>query len=102
MTSEQVRWTLALIDHESAGTWSPNIKGDNGCSTGIAQWNACSGRQAPATYEEQVELIGNEMLKAYNEFDLKTAIGKHNAPAWDSNLKYVAKVETTLNLFLPQ
>ena len=52
-----------LVDHESAGTWSPTVKGDGGCSTGIAQWNNCAGsrRKAPDTFEKQVDLIIREM-----------------------------------------
>lgn len=99
MTEEQVKWTIALIDHESAGTWSETIKGDKGCSTGIAQWNACAGRKAPPTYEEQVKLIGDEMLAKYKEFTIEVAVGKHNAPAWNSNPNYVAKVKRSMLSF---
>lgn len=99
MTDEQVLWTLALIDHESAGTWSETVKGDAGCSTGIAQWNACVGRKAPSTYEGQVKLIGEEMLKKYQEFEIEIAVGKHNAPAWDTNYNYSNKVKNAKNNF---
>lgn len=102
MTEEQVLWTLALADHESAGTWSEAVKGDNGCSTGIGQWNSCpgSGRKAAPTYEGQVEQLANEMIEKYRVHDIKTAVGKHNAPAWDSNPNYVYKVERAIPNFI--
>jgi len=102
MTDDQILWTLALVDHESAGTWSPTVLGDNGCSKGIGQWNSCpgSGRHAAETFELQVAQIGTEMLAKYQLFSIRTAVGKHNAPAWDSNTGYTARVEAaTLNFY---
>jgi hypothetical protein len=92
LTDQQVLYTLALIDHESAGSWSETIVGDGGCSIGIAQWNKCVNRKAPVTYEEQVQLIADEMASKFAEFDDLTALGKHNAPAWDYNKNYINKV----------
>ena len=102
MSTEQVLWTLALIDHESAGTWSETGVGDGGCSKGIALWNSCpgSGRKAAPTYEAQVAQIGEEMLSKFNLFPIKTAVSKHNAPAWDYNAPYVARIQAaTVNFY---
>lgn len=101
MTDKQRKLVLGLIDHESAGTWSETIKGDNGCSTGIGQWNACPGsrRQAPKTFNEQAQLICTEMKAKFDEFPDEIAVGKHNAPAWDSNPRYTAKVIKSSKLF---
>lgn len=95
MSEEQVLWTAYLVDHESAGTWSETILGDGGCSKGIAQWNSCPGseRKAAPTFEAQVDQIGEEMLAKFQLFPIKTAISKHNAPAWDYNAPYVARVQ---------
>ena len=96
MSTEQVMWTTWLVDHESAGTWSPDVIGDNGCSKGIGQWNSCPGSDRHATdgFDAQVLQIGEEMLAKYKTFPIKTAIGKHNAPAWDYNAGYILKVES--------
>jgi hypothetical protein len=99
MTQEQIHWTLALVDHESAGTWSETVKGDYGNSTGIAQWHKPSGRIAPATFEAQATLICTEMKSKYDLFSIETAVGKHNAPAWKSNPKYINKVRKALKFF---
>jgi hypothetical protein len=101
MNDMQVLWTVAMADHESAGTWSPTIKGDGGCSTGIGQWNSCPGsqRKAADTFEGQAEQLCREMKDKYDRFNLKTAVGKHNAPAWDSNPNYVARVQGSIKNF---
>jgi hypothetical protein len=100
LTDQQVLYTLALIDHESVGSWSETIVGDGGCSIGIAQWNKCVGNIAPATYEEQVQLIADEMASKFAEFDDLTALGKHNAPSWDYNEKYINKVLESAKNFI--
>jgi hypothetical protein len=104
MNQEQVRWTLALADHESAGTWSPTVKGDRGCSTGIGQWNACAGsnrKPRSLIFEDQADQLCEEMKAKFDLFDIETAIGKHNAPAWDKwkSSKYINKVRSALKLF---
>lgn len=100
-TDDQRKWVLGLADHESGGTWSETVKGDNGCSTGIGQWNACpgSGRIAPPTFEEQVQLLTDEFKDKFSKHPIETAIGKHNAPAWDSNPRYVNRVRKSVALF---
>lgn len=101
LTDHQRKLVLGLIDHESAGTWSETIKGDNGCSTGIGQWNACPGsnRHAPKTFNEQAQLICKEMKDKFDRFPDEIAVGKHNAPAWSSNPRYTAKVIKSSKLF---
>jgi len=102
MSSEQVHWVIALIDHESAGTWDENVTGDNGCAKGIAQWNNCVGNYGPKDFNGQVKQVGEEMMTRFYFFPLKIAIGKHNAPNWDSNPRYVSKVEATTKIFYPE
>ena len=101
MTSEQAFWVVGQVDHETAGTWSETIKGDGGCSTGLGQWNSCAGsrRKAEPTFGGQTQQICREMKKKFDEFPIEIAIGKHNAPAWDKNPNYVAKVKASLENF---
>lgn len=98
-TQDQMRLVLGLIDHESGGTWSETAKGDQGCSIGIAQWNKCVGRIAPKTFEEQANLIVQEMARKFAEFSDLVAVSKHNAPAWDYNTNYVNRVVKSSKLF---
>ena len=99
-SEEQVKWMVALIDHESAGSWDENIIGDSGKSRGIAQWNKYAGRIAGKTYEDQVEQFLNEFKPYVDKFDIKVAVGKWNAPAWDSNPAYIAKVKNSMINFI--
>lgn len=99
MTQEQVLWTTALVDHESGGSWNEKEKGDGGCSIGIGQWNKCVGRIAPPTFNNQADLICSEMKQKYDRFGIKTGVGKHNAPAWNSNPKYLKRVERSTHEF---
>jgi hypothetical protein len=101
MTEEQALWTLGMADHESGGTWSESVKGDGGCSTGIGQWNSCPGsrRKAAPTFDGQVDQLCSEMKEKFDEFPIEIAVGKHNAPAWDSNPRYVERVIKSKNLF---
>lgn len=99
---DQVHWIVAMADHESAGTWSTTIKGDNGCSTGIGQWNACAGSgRAPRSliYKDQAEQLCDEMKPFFDQFPIEIAVGKHNAPAWDRNTYYVNRVRKSLPLY---
>ena len=92
MTDEQSKLVLGLIDHESAGTWDENTVGDSGCSHGIGQWNACAGRIAPKTFDEQAQLIVTEMQDKFNKFNNNIAITKHNCPACNGTINYTLKV----------
>lgn len=92
MDETQVKLLLGMIDHESGGTWDENVTGDGGCSRGIAQWNKCAKRIAPETFNEQVDLIVEEMDKKFREFDNPRAVSKHNGPALDFIPEYYSKV----------
>lgn len=100
MTIEQSTIVLGLIDHESAGTWDENVKGDNGCSKGIAQWNKCVGRVAPKTFEEQAQKIVDEMAEKFSKHNIRKAISLHNAPGYKGEMTvYVNKVLKSTSLF---
>lgn len=88
-----------MIDHESAGTWSETVVGDNGCSTGIAQYNACAGNIAETTFEGQLKQFSERMEVFLTEYPLEIAVGKHNAPNWDSNVNYVNLVRKSKENF---
>lgn len=90
---------LALIDHESAGTWSPTVVGDAGCSIGIGQWNWCASRIAADGYEAQVNQLAEEFVWKFGEYDDLQAAGKHNWPARDYNTEYIEKIKTTMGQF---
>ena len=92
LTANEALAVVGLIDHESAGTWSPTVRGDGGCSIGIAQWNSCVGRRAPASFEAQARLIITEMRDKFAANPLNHAICLHNSPAGRCNRDYVAKV----------
>jgi len=96
---DQRKLLLGLIDHESAGTWSETVVGDNGCSTGIGQWNACAGRLAPETFEKQAELIVAEMADKFSSNTNEWAVSKHNAPYGSYKTSYVNKVITSSKNF---
>ena len=93
-----MHWTIALIDHESAGTWDENTVGDSGCSVGLAQWNHCVGNYGPEDFDGQVTQIGQEMLTRFQEFSIEIAIGKHNAPALDTISGYTESVKASKNI----
>jgi len=99
MTEEQVLYTLALVDHESAGTYSTTIKGDKGCSVGIAQWNKCVGRIAGKDFEAQSHQICDEMKAKYDKWALLTAITKHNCPRCTYRAVYVNKILSAIPNF---
>lgn len=99
LTDEQIKLVLGLIDHESGGTWDETVKGDHGCSVGIAQWNKCVGKIAPQTFEKQAELIVAEMTDKFSQFTDLVAVSKHNAPAWDYNANYVNRVVKSSKMF---
>jgi len=96
---EQRKLLLGLIDHESAGTWSETIVGDNGCSIGIAQWNNCVGNIAPNIFEEQAQKIVNEMVDKFSQNSNLWAVSKHNAPYGSYRTTYVNKVIESSKLF---
>lgn len=81
MTPEQAQLVQGLADHESAGTWDPKIKGDNGHSTGIGQWYAPAGRKAPKTFKEQAKKLCDEMAYKFSVYSDPLAITAHNRPA---------------------
>jgi hypothetical protein len=99
MNEEQVLWTLALVDHESGGSYDENVVGDYGNSHGIGQWHAPSGRYAPPTYEEQAHKICDEMKTKYDEYPILTAITKHNCPACWERWVYINKVKAAKENF---
>ena len=98
-TDEQRLWMLAMIDHESAGSWSPTIVGDNGCSVGISQYNTCAGNFPDPTYEGQVKQFADRMNKYFSESPFLTAISRHNLPYGAYQADYVAKVKATVDIF---
>lgn len=89
---------IALVDHESAGTWDPAIRGDGGCSVGIAQWNGCVGRRAPKDFEGQARQIIVEMHAKFRLWSMDTATCAHNSPALRCG-NYVQKVRTSEGKF---
>lgn len=98
-TDKQRLWMLAMIDHESAGTWSPTVVGDNGCSIGISQYNTCAGNFPADTYEGQVAQFADRMKYYFENFSFESAVGKHNMPAWQNNPKYLGKVQRSVDTF---
>lgn len=101
-TDEERLWLIAMIDHESAGTWSETVVGDNGCSTGIAQFNACAGNVAEKTFEGQLRQFSDRMEGFLAKWPLEIAVGKHNMPAWDSNPGYVNRIKAAIDTFYIQ
>lgn len=99
-TDEERLWLIAMIDHESAGTWSETVVGDNGCSIGIAQFNSCAGNHAEATFEGQLKQFADRMEVFLDKYPLEIAIGKHNMPAWDSNPNYVNRIQASKDNFV--
>lgn len=102
MSSEQVHWIIALIDHESAGTWDENVVGDYGCAVGIAQWNNCVGNYGPKDFNGQVKQVGEEMMTRFYFFPLEIAVGKHNAPNREDNSAYIARIRASTKIFYPE
>ena len=82
---------VALVDHESAGSWDPAIVGDGGCSVGIAQWNWCVKRRAPKDFNGQVAQIISEMGAKFARHTLDDSTCMHNSPAMKCG-NYVSKV----------
>jgi len=102
LTPHQIKYgIIGLVDHESAGTWSPTVKGDNGCSTGLGQWNACPGsrRKAGKDFIAQAHQIVDEMADKIAKHPLRLAICLHNSPAGRCNKGYVDLVVEAGNQF---
>jgi uncharacterized protein YeaO (DUF488 family) len=102
MTSNQIKLTLGLIDHESAGTWSPTIVNHTAkeYSTGIAQWNQYAGRYAQEGFEAQAQQIVDEMSDKFKKYSDLIAVTKHNCPRCNNQIAYTAKVKASSNQFI--
>jgi len=86
--------TLGLIDHESAGTWDPNIvnRTTKEYSTGIAQWNQYAGRYAQPGFNAQAKQIVDEMKQKFDKYNDTVAVTRHNCPACNHPIAYTSKV----------
>ena len=90
---------VALVDHESAGSFSPTIKGDGGNSIGIAQWHRPSGRIAAKTFEGQVDQLIREISPRMMRHSLDEATCGWNSPRMRCG-NYVSKVIKSERNFL--